>query len=198
MKKKVVIGILAIIFIGIIISLYLFLNYTPKNMSEAEKEAAIAKILGRKANLTDDTRTGNTEYKGEYIYFKYPAAADIRKQLLNGEEVPFDGLERLIFKVESTKLTLYMEVINAPVNVASLDDYPSVKLRQIQSNIYTKDEVFVGSTKGLTFEKKSTSSFEKTVFFMLNGKIYSFSIQSPDSKEVEKLFDLIISSIKFL
>jgi hypothetical protein len=198
MKKKIVIVTLIVISLGLIISLYIYLNYSPKEMSEAEKEAAIAKILGRKANLTDDTRTGNVEFKGKYIYFKYPAAADIRKQLLNGQEVPFDGLERLIFKVESTKLTLYMEVINAPVNVASLDDYPSVKLRQIQSNIYTKDEVFVSDIKGLTFEKKSTSSFEKTVFFMLNGKIYSFSIQSPDAKEVEKLFDLIISSVKFL
>lgn len=197
MKKKILIILIIAIITGLV-SLYIFLNYPSNSMSEAEKEAAIAKILGRKPNLTDNTPVGDTEYKGKYIYFKYPAAAVIRKQLLNGQEVPYDGLERLIFKIESSKVTLYMEVIEAPVNVTSLNDYPSVKLRQIQSNGYIEQDVFVEDVKGLSFEKQTTSGFEKTGFFMLNSKIYSFSIQGPDVKEVEKVFNSIISSAKFL
>jgi hypothetical protein len=198
MEKKILVALLILLVILSLISVYIFLNYPSKNMSEAEKEAAIAKILGRKPNLTDNTPQGETEYKGKYIYFKYPSAAIIRKQLLNGEEVPYNGLELFIFKIESTKLTLYMEVIEAPTNVASLTDYPSVKLRQIQSNSYSEEDVFVGDVKGLAFAKQSTSSFDKTAFFFLNGRIYSFSFQSPDSKEVEKQFKSIISSVKFL
>lgn len=198
MKKKLLIATLVIITIIGLVFLYLFLNYPSKNLSDAEKEAAIAKILGRKPNLNDNTPQGDTEYKGKYIYFKYPQAAVIRKQLLNGQEVPYDGLERLIFKIESSKVTLYMEVIEAPVNVLSLSDYPSVKLRQIQSNGYVEQDVFVENIKGLSFEKQTTSSFEKTAFFILNRRIYSFSIQGPDAKEVEKVFNNIISSTKFL
>lgn len=198
MKKKIFIAILIIVIITGLVSLYIFLNYPSNNMSEAEKEAAIAKILGRKPNLTDNTPVGDIEYKGKYIYFKYPAAAVIRKQLLNGQEVQYDGLERLILKIESSKITLYMEVIEAPVNITSINDYPSVKLRQIESSGYIEQDVFVEEVKGLSFEKQTTSSFEKTAFFILKGRIYSFSIQGPDAKEVEKLFNSIISSTKFL
>lgn len=198
MKKVIIVLLLIAIFIGALSAFYL-LNKPSKEMSKLEKEAAIAKILGRKPNLTDkDVPTGDREFKGKYISFMYPAAATERKQLLNGEELPYTGLELFIFVLESPKLTANAEVIKAPQNITSLNDYPSVKLRQIQSNIYNQKDIFVGNTKGLSFDKQSASGFEKTGFFFLNDKIYSISIQSPDSKAAGELFDKIIASVKFL
>lgn len=196
--KKILFLVLIVITIIAFVSVYIFLNRSSKIMSEAEKETAIAKILGRKPNFTDDAPKGNVEFKGKYISFMYPATAAIRKQLLNGREVSYTGLEQLIFKIERPKLTLYMEVIEAPQNVENLNDYPSVKLRQIQPNIYDQKDIFVGNTKGLSFKKQSTTGFEKTGFFFLNDKIYSFSIQGPDFKAAEELFNKIIASVRFL
>lgn len=198
MKKKIFAFLLILISIISVISLYIYLNYPLKVMSQTEKEAAIAKILGRKPNLTDNAPAGDVKYSGKYVSFKYPAGATIRKQLLNGQEVPYTGLERLIFKIENTKLTFYMEVIEAPANVTSINDYPSVKLRQIQSNVYSQSDVFVENVKGLLFEKQTTNSFETTGYFLLNDKIYSFSVQGPDPKAIKELLNKIISSAKFL
>lgn len=168
-------------------------------MSEVEKEAAIAKILGRKPNLMGkNVPIGDVEFKGKYISFMYPAAATERKQLLNGEELSYTGLELFIFVLENPKLTANVEVINAPQNIISINDYPGVKLRQIQSNIYNQTDVFVGNARGLAFDKQTNSGYEKTGFFFLNNKIYSFSVQSPDSKAAEELFSKVIASLKFL
>lgn len=198
MKKVVIVLILAVIFAGTV-SVFYFLNYPSKQMSEAEREAAIAKILDRKPNLTEkDIPTGDKEFKGKYISFMYPATAKERKQLLNGEEVPYTGLELFIFVLESPKLTANAEVIEAPKNTASINDYPGVRLRQIQSNIYTENDVFAGNAKGLAFDKQSQTGFEKTGFFFLNNRIYSFSVQGSDSKAAEELFNKIIASFKFL
>lgn len=196
--RKIVIFIIILLLTLATVLLYIFLNYSPKELTSEEKEEAIAKILGRKPNLTDNSPKGDTIYNGKYITFSYPAAANERKQLLNGKEVPYTGLEQFIFKLESPKLTVYLEVINTPVNVASLNDYPSVKLRQLQSNLYKEEEAFIENTQGLAFEKRDTTNFEKTGYFSFNGKIYSFSVQGPDSKAVREMFGKLISTSKFL
>lgn len=197
--KKIGIALLLIFILAVILVVINFLNQPSKQMTAAEKEAAIAKLLGRKPNLTtSDAPTGDKEYKGKYISFMYPEAATTKKQLLNGEEIPYTGLELFIFGLENPKLTTYVEVIEAPQNVLSINDYPAVKLRQIQANIYEQKDVFIGNTQGLVFDKKSNMGFEKTAFFLVDKKVYSFSIQSPDSKTIEELFNNIIASAKFL
>jgi hypothetical protein len=197
MKKIITFIAILLIFLASIL-IYLYLNYSPKELSQAEKEAAVAKILGRKPQLNDNSPKGDTKYMGKYITFTYPAAAVPKKQLLNGKEVPYTGLEQFIFKMDSPKLTVYLEVINSPSNVSTLTDYPSVKLRQIQSGAYMEEEGLIEDVKGLVFEKAELSSFEKTGFFMSNGKIYSFSVQGPDPKAVREMFNKLTSSSKLL
>ena len=196
--RKIVIFIIILLLTLATVLLYIFLNYSPKELSQQEKEEAIAKILGRKPNLTDSSVKGDTIYNGKYIMFSYPAAANERKQLLNGKEVPYTGLEQFIFKLEAPKLTVYLEVINTPVNVSGLTDYPSVKLRQIQSNLYKEEEAFIENIKGLAFEKRDTTNFEKTGYFSYKGRIYSFSVQGPDAKAVREMFSKLTSTSKFL
>lgn len=197
MRKIIIALFLIVIFVGILSALYL-LNKPPKQISQVEKEAAIAKILGRKPNLTDNTKTGDTQFKGQYISFIYPAAATPQKQLLNGEEIPYTGLELFIFTLENPRITVHAEVTNAPQSVTNLTDYPGVRLRQIQSNLYTESNLEIQNSKGLVFSMQNQAGFEKTAFFFLNNKIYTLSVQSPDSKAVEDLFDKIIASFKFL
>lgn len=197
--KKVIAVLLLIAILAGIVSIFYFLNKPSREMSKQEKESAVAKILGRKPNFTaKDAPAGDAEFKGKYISFMYPAVATIRKQLLNGEELPYTGLELFLFSIESPKLSFSAEVLEAPKNVASLNDYPSVRLRQIQANLYDQKDVFVGNTKGLAFDKQSQTGFEKTGFFFLNNRIYSFSIQGSDSKAAGELFNKIIASLKFL
>lgn len=199
MKKKISITVLIVIITIAAISAYIFLNRASEMMSKEEKEAAIAKILGRKPNLAEkDVPTGDIEFKGKHITFMYPAAATIKKQLLNGEELSYTGLELFIFGLENPKIRVSVEVIEAPQNITNINDYPSVKLRQIQSTLYTQKDTSVGNTSGLSFDKQSNAGFEKTGFFFLNGKIYSFSIVSPDAKAAEELFNKLTSSAKFL
>ena len=168
-------------------------------MSKTEKEAAIAKILGRKPNLTDSIKTGDTQYKGKYVSFMYPAAGVIYTQRLNGAPVKQTNLEYFSFDLSDPKLIFSMEVVQTPGSVTSLEDYPSVKLRQLESNIYKQSQTEADNQTGFAFEKAGeASNSEKTGFFFLKGKIYSFSVQGSDLKAIEDLYNKIISGVKFL
>ena len=196
--KRFIILALVIFLIVFTIVIFLFLNHSPKNLTSAEKEAAIAKILGRKPNLTDNTKTGDTQYKGKYVSFVYPAKAVIYTQTLNGKSVEQTSLEYFSFDLSSPKLVFSMEVIQVPQSVQTLEDYPGVKLREAENNIYVKKEALADDKNGLVFERISDNGFEKTAFFYLEGKIFSLSISGSDQKTGEQLYMKIISSLKFL
>ena len=157
MKKFV----LVMLFIAIsvcLLSIFYFLNRPSKEMSKTEKEAAIAKILGRKPNLTDNIKTGDTQYKGKYVSFMYPAAGVIYTQRLNGVPVKQTNLEYFSFDLSDPKLIFSMEVVQTPGSVTSLDDYPSVKLRQLESNIYRQSKTEADNQTGFAFEKAGEAS----------------------------------------
>lgn len=196
--KRFIILVLVVFLIVFIIITFLFLNHSPKNLSNAQKEAAIAKILGRKPNLTNNTKTGDTQYKGKYVSFTYPAAAVIYTQMLNGKPVEQTNLEYFSFDLSSPKLVFSMEVIQVSQSVQVLEDYPGVKLREIENDIYAKKEVSADDKNGLVFERISDNGFEKTAFFYLGGKIFSLTVSGSDQKTGEQLYMKVISSLKFL
>ncbi|MCL6096333.1 MAG: hypothetical protein M1444_01440 [Patescibacteria group bacterium] len=197
MKKFVSIMLIIAIFAGVLLMFY-FLNKPLKEMSRVQKEAAIAKILGRKPNLTDNTKTGVTQYRGKHVSFTYPASGVIYTQKLNGVPIEQTSLEYFSFDLSDPKLIFSMEVIQAAGSVTSLEDYPSVKLRQLQSNIYKQSSTDASGQMGLAFEKTGSSNLEKTGFFFLNGRVYSFSVQGNDLKAIQNLYNKIILSVKFL
>lgn len=186
--------IIALIFVAV----YIVINSTAKTLSEKEKENAITKILGRKPNLSDTAPQGNKVFKGKYVTFIYPAAAKIYAIRLNGQPVKQTNLENFIFDLDSPRRSYYMEVVAVPKTVQSVNDSPSVKLRQIEANIYTQSNISLGGLAGLSFEKKSNNGNELTAFFYKDGKVYSFSSQGNDIKAVRDLFDKIIATVKFL
>lgn len=197
MKKIILVLLTIAIVISVSLTLY-FLNKPAKELSKAEKEAAIAKILGRKPNLTNNTKTGDTQYKGKFVSFNYPAAAVIYIQKLNGVPVKQTNLEYFSFDLSDPKLTFSMEVVQVPVSVGSLEDYPAVKLREIESNLYLKSDILIGDKTGLVFEKNDNNKFEKSVFFYLSDKVFSLTISGSDQKGNEELYNKVIGSLKFL
>lgn len=195
MKKIIILAVLIVALI-ILLTTFNYLNRIVNPMTEVEKEAAIAKILGRKPNLETAEQKGDVNYNGKYVSFTYPGNASIEKQLLNGQEVPYDGLERFIFKMDNPKVRVYVEVIDKPSNVASLPDFPSVKLRQLQSNLYEQEDEYAGDVRGLVFSKKGNLSYEKAAFFDYLGRIYSFSFAGSGLENVTKVYEKVMTSAK--
>lgn len=195
MKKIIVLFLLIASLIAVTI-VYNYLNRSSTPMSEAEKEAAIGKILGRKPNLEESKVKGDVTYNGKYVSFVYPGSATIEKQLLNGKEMPYDGLERFIFKMNEPKVRVYVEVIEKPRNVTSLSDYPSVKLRQLEPNLYDQKDIFAGDVQGLSFTAQGNLNYEIASFFLYKGRIYSFSFTGAGSKNVDEVYKKVMTSAK--
>ena len=196
MKKIVFLA----LFIGILLILFfVFVNTPSKGLTKQQQEQALTNILGRKPVLTDNSPTGNVTFKGKYVTFLYPAAARIYVLKINGQ-VKKDNwnLDSLNFDLDNPRATVLVTVSQAPSGVTSLDDYPSIKLRQIQPGLYQGKDITVANQSGLDFEKSDTSGFEETAFFYISGRIYVFSFQGSDKEGIEKLFNQIIASVKFL
>ena len=195
--KKIFILISTILFV--IAVYFIFFNSPPKSLSSQQRQKALSGILGRNPVLNVNTATGDVLYKGKYMSFMYPAAANIYKRTVNGRQVQYSGdLDYFSFDTQSPRLTLVSEVIQAPKSVLSVNDYPAVRLRQIESGTYHQSQLTADSQNGLAFDKGGSSGFEKTGFFYLNSKIYSFSVTGSDSKNVQDLFNKIMTTLKFL
>jgi hypothetical protein len=70
-------------------------------------------------------------------------------------------------------------------------------MRQSDSS-YKQKKITADGQDGLAFEKITDGNFEKVGFFLVSGKFYTFSIQSPDPKAAGDLFNRLILSLKFL
>jgi hypothetical protein len=195
-KLLLLLGIIFVVLISI--AVIFILNSPARELTQQEKEKALTQIVGRKLNLTGkDLPQGDVAHKGKYSLFMYPQAAKIYHQMVNGKEVSDQGaLEYFAFDLEDPKIYVVTEVIPASSSIINLSDYPAVRLRQTDSQ-YTQNllKTSVG-TQGLGFDKIEDNSFEKTAFFLVNNRIYSFSVISVDKKAGIQIFDKIISTLK--
>lgn len=199
LMKRIVLIVLLLIIALFVLSVFMILNRSTKPLSEAQKQQALTKILGRKINLTEKAAPqGDLGYKGTYISFVYPASAKIIVPMINGKVQEKSGLDQFSFSFDSPSIYTFIEVVKANSNVLSLTDYPSVRIRQIQPEIYKETVITTNNQQGLSFEKHDNSGFEKTAFFFVNGRIYSFSVMGGNLKAIEVLFNKTILSVKFL
>lgn len=187
--------ILAIFVVITSIAIYFILTAPPREMSEADKEAKLTEILGRKPNLSDTTPTGNIKYQGKYASFTYPAAAKIYTYRDAALKQDSSILETFSFDITNPRLVVNFAVTDRS-NLSSVDEIPDVRFRQQSSSGYIQVDIEADGVKGLSFEKKGQES-EKSAFF-LKGKVeFSVSITGNNYKEVEKLFNQVVSSLKF-
>lgn len=191
--KKIILIVVLLLIAAVIVYV---LNTPPKSLTDKEKEEALVKILGRKPNLSV-APTGDKEYRGKYMSFQYPIRAKIYTKMLNGKPVKQDNLEGFIFNIDEPRTSVYTEVASVPSSVRKVEDYPAVRLRLLQNNIYTKSELKADSKEGIVFTKKESRASEKTIFFYSDSKVYSISVQSSDFFYLEELFNKIVVSLKF-
>jgi hypothetical protein len=179
------------------LSVFFVLNRTTKTMSETEKRAALAQILGRKPNLDlKDAPTGNVLYKGKYGSFMYPAKAKIYTYRDSVAAANKTEIETFSFDIDSPRLIFYFDVNNNSGNVTDINEISSVRLREDKSRGYQQSEILADGQNGLAFTRIDLQS-EKSGFFIVNGKIYSISVTGNDDKEVVNLFDNVVKSLQF-
>lgn len=196
--KKALLFIFVVLLIALSIAAYFILNSPGKALTDTQKTQALTNILGRKPNLTDSSPKGNSTFNGKFASFSYPASAVIYKYIDSNLAKDPTILETFSFDMSNPRLIFNFSV-SENKNVKSISDIPDVRLRQVQSNIYSQNTAFADGVEGLVFQKQDQNgSIEKTAFFFVNGKSYSFSIQGTDLKGVENLYDLILQSTKFL
>ena len=198
--KKILLALLLAAVVILTAGVLIIVNRSPKGMSEAEKEKALTSILGRKVDLKGkQVAKGDVEHKGKYLFFLYPASASVYHQLVNGKEaLDLGALEYFSFDMTDPRVIVNTEVVQAPSSVNRLIDYPGVRIRQTQADVYTQTQVEADSTEGFAYDKKDSTGFEKTALFYTNGKIYIFSFQSVDQKVLVQVFNKVINTAKFL
>ena len=178
---------------------FLILNRPQATLTAAQKQQALENILGRQVVLkAAPVITGNVLHQGKYVSFLYPKAAKEFILYTNGQPYQYNDLEHFGFDLSDSHTHFFSEVIAYP-NAQTLGDYSrSVRLRQEDTTTYTQTTVSVDNQQGLEFSKYDmTAGYEKTVFFLLNGKIYTFVFESPDQQAENDLFNLLIPTIKF-
>lgn len=198
MKKPFSVVLFILLIIAIIVG-FNILNSKGKPLTEAQKNQALTNILGRKPNLTDSVVKGNKTYKSKYISFLYPAQATIYTYIDPNIKNDPNVLDIFSFDISNPRLVFNYSAISYTNSVAKVSDIPDVRLRQLESNSYVQSTAFAGGVEGLGFEKTDeTGTIEKTAFFLVNGRSFSFSLQGSDSKGIENLYNLILQSLKFL
>jgi len=196
MKKKLLI-IVSIVIALIIVVVFSILNRSTATLSEKEKEQALSKILDRPVVLKEKyIPIGDVAYKGKYMTFLYPASAVKYVQTINGKPIKKSDMEYFNFDMDNPKMYIVIEVTQASFGSRIIDN-SGVRMRQVDTS-YKQTKIVADGQNGLAFEKMADNSFEKTGFFLIGGKLYSFSIQSVDPKGAGDLFTKLILSLKFL
>lgn len=181
---------------------FLFLNRSANPLTESQKQQALTKILGRPVVLKEKyTPQGSLSYNGKYFSLLYPAAAHVYNQADQKNASPSGLLEEFSFEIKDLpQVYFYAEAKEVPWYLASLADYSGISFRLANPDIYTEKTITVNDREGLVFEKNSLSDseiYEKTGYFLVNGKIYSFSVQSADQRAEEDMFGKIMITLKF-
>jgi hypothetical protein len=178
---------------------FMLLNRSADPLTQSEKQQALSKILGRPVVLKEKkVATGDILYKGKYISFLYPAAAEITTPKVNGIPVSSSDLENFYFSVgDSSHINATITITQASSAETSIVDDPAVRLRQLQKDLYKQTEVTVDGQRGLEFEKND-QVVEKIAFFFVNNKIYTLAVDGSDRKSMMDLYNKIIPSLKFL
>lgn len=194
MKFYILIGIILLLIIGSA-SLYIALNSKPDKLSAKQREEAVGEIMGRKANLNPEIKTGSGNFESKYISFSYPSAA-VEYKYKNSDSRNSKVKDIYSYDIKSPRI-----VFNYIASQASgkIEDNSAVKFRLIPSSGYKSEEIKADGISGILFSKESEGEYpsEASAFFLTNGIIYSLSVTSSSLEDAKKLMSSTISSINF-
>jgi hypothetical protein len=192
-SKKLLI--LILIVIAVIASAFFLLLSSDQKLTDDEKTKALSKILGREPVTEEKEAKGEVKHQGKYATFSYPAKAKIYTFRPKGFENDKNTLEYFSFDIQKPRIVFNFSV--AKTFIDNIEDFPGVKLREMQSSMYEKEVVFAGGYKGILFEKTGRDS-EETIFFLLNKNIYTISITGSDFKEIDLIGRRVLETLKFI
>jgi hypothetical protein len=199
LKKALTLTLLCLIIVSLV-SAFLLLNRTASPLSEAEKKKVLQKLSGAQAGLVQRVALkGYKTYNGKFYSFSYPAAG-LKYDPKNSQNQ--DILEEFSFQIKDfPKVYFYSEVKTAQWYLKTIADYSGISFRLSNPTVYTKKTISINGQSGLVFIKSNLSDsevFEKTAYFLVNKKIYSFTCQSADEQVNEEIFNRLLASVKFL
>jgi hypothetical protein len=187
-----------ITFFAILVAIFFILDRPAKTLSESQKQEALTNILGRKPNLNNGKQlAGNIDYKGKHVSFSYPARARIYNSTGIFLDKNSNYVENFSFDISIPRLIFTLAVKRNDTNISNFSDISDVKLRQLPSMGYGQKDLEVDGEKGIVFEKQGDNP-EITAFFIVKDKIYSFVVTGSDFRDVEKLFNDLEKTIKFV
>lgn len=170
------------------------LNQAPLPIAQEQKKQALENILGREVRVEKVISQGENIHTGKFFSLSYPVYAKVydRKNpnITNNKNL----LEYLRLDSEEPKFRFVM-MVGRTDETAVLDELSAVRTR-VQNRSYQKLPVTIDGNDGLLFVKES-GGVERSSFFLVNGKSYSFSITGVDSSELEKVYGKIMESVKF-
>jgi hypothetical protein len=194
--SRVILIILLILVAAICLVVFLVLNHSAKSLTQAEKEAALTNILGRQPILTNNEPTGTVQYKGKYATFSYPAKAVVYTYKDPNIVKNKSELEMFSFDINNPRLIFNFSVSDNSGSIADAKDISGAIFRENQVNGYSQSELSINGAKGPVFAKQGAQA-EKTGFWLVNNKLYTFSVTGSDYEEVVNLFDAITASLEF-
>lgn len=174
--------------------IWYFTSHQTSAVSDAEKQAALEKLLGHKV------RTGYNgpeilTFTGKYISFSYPgsdtAYTNTDKQAKNN---PME-LESFQFQNRESGLFFTVDVRKSPT-ARTFTDISDVTFRQQHGYAETKGIIAGQAADIFTHEDSDSFQFEQTGFVLAKGNVYTFSGTGSDKSEVEKTFVQVTGSAK--
>jgi hypothetical protein len=200
--KKILILIIIIFLVILAVFAYIMLNKSAQGLSQAQRDAALAKLLGRKLNLSDKAPSKEyIPYKGKYVSFMYPKDATPFDEQNKPEGAYFapNALESFTFSLSNPFLWASIEVLPMNTGTKSLEDYSGIIVRKLDPNTYKQSNISIAGKKGLQFDKKTVSSgSDKAAFFLVNSRIYVVYVSGSSANDLLILFNKLTSSLKFL
>lgn len=178
---------------------FIYTSLKPDKLTPEQREEAIGQIMGRKANLNPEIKTGDTHFEGKYATFDYPAAAKIYEyrstQIKNNDNM----LESFSFDMQAPRRVFNYTVEENSSSVGKIEDLPAVNFRKNPANGYKQENIKVGNNTGFAFVKDGSGEFmaEKSGFFLVNGNIYTISVTASTKADADSLFKEVLSSMKF-
>lgn len=195
--KKVVISAITLGSIALLVLAFIYFS-KPDKLTEKERQEAIDKVVGGKANLNGpEVKTGSGIYKGKHAEFSYPASAEIYDYKDPNSVNSDPESESFSFDIKSPRLVFNYNA--SATREVKLEDISAVKFRNDPANGYANSEEKVDGVIGVSFKKDRSGEYmaEKTLFVLNNGNLITISITGSSLEEVENLFDSIKQTLKF-
>jgi hypothetical protein len=172
-------------------------SLSDSGLTQVQKEEALKNLLGRKAQAKEETVSTQWEdYISKYFSLSYPGWAKIYNKDNSNIKSNKSVLEFFRFDMEFPRITFIAQVLDGS-KINKITDSSPVMLRRTQSDVYTEAPVKVSGRDGLIYSRNK-DGFERSAFFLIDGKEYSFVLSGANSPESSDIFNKIISQLKFI